>query len=226
MNCKWCKKPLTEAQIYQYLRGKSSGNACGQSCANNYRIYGSPELKEIAQKKVCVVCGKDYSSVSKERVVCSIKCQSVLSSRRMTENNPMQYEWIRKKSSESQRRNKVKPILQGGNGRGATKQQLALYNEISKLDNSFSMEYIQKTGKYREQFKSPTHYKIDIASSFHKLAIEVDGESHNSLKVKECDKRKTEVLSLLGWRVLRLSNSQIDTELANCVQMVMSMIWK
>lgn len=134
-------------------------------------------------------------------------------------------EEYRKKASDRQKEIKHKPIIQGGNGRGATVHQLKLYNELVKTDDSFEMEVIEKTGKeLAKKFKSPYHYKLDIASRIHKICIEVDGASHNTLKVKECDKRKDSLLSLKGWRVLRLSNSQIEKELKSCVQMVLSMI--
>jgi hypothetical protein len=142
----------------------------------------------------------------------------------MKKNNPMFYEEHRLKASERQKEINHKPAIQGGNGRGATVHQLMLYNKISELDSSFSMEYIEKTGHLAKQFKSPRHYKIDIASKYHMIAIEVDGISHNSLKVKECDERKNKLLALKGWKVLRFTNSQIQKELENCVQMVMSMI--
>jgi hypothetical protein len=94
----------------------------------------------------------------------------------------------------------------------------------TKKDSSFSMEYIEKTGVLAKEFKSPRHYKIDIASKYHMIAIEIDGPSHNSLKVKECDNRKNQLLALKGWKVLRFTNSQIQKELQNCVQTVMSTI--
>src|SRR6056297_3449956 len=118
---------------------------------------------------------------------------------------------------------KHKPYIQGGNGRGATIPQLSLYNELIKKDDSFQMEYIEKTGKLRKIYKAPYHYKIDIASPIHKIAIEVDGLSHLALKTKECDERKTKLLNSKGWKVLRLSNKQIQEDLTSCVRMVMSM---
>lgn len=139
-------------------------------------------------------------------------------------DNPMKYPEIRKKASDRQKEINHKPIIQGGNGRGATVHQLNLYNELIKYDNSFEMEIIEKTGILAKEFNSPRHYKLDIASRIHMLCIEIDGSSHNTLKIKECDKRKDNILNLKGWKVLRLSNFQIQKELQNCVQMVMSMI--
>lgn len=226
MNCKWCEKELTKPQVYQYLRGKSKGNSCSSKCSMLLLNYGSLENYNIKHTSNCVVCKKDFiKSVQSNGIVCSIKCQCVLSSQRMKIDNPMFIDKYRKKASDRQKEIKHKPIIQGGNGRGATIYQLNLYNELIKIDNSFEMEVIEKTGReLAKKFKSPYHYKLDIASRIHNLCIEIDGSSHNTLKIKECDKRKTELLNLKGWKVLRLSNSQIDKELMNCVQTVLSMI--
>lgn len=172
----------------------------------------------------CIVCNSIFECTVKNQKTCGLKCAGTLSSKRMTDNNPMKSDSVREKVSMTLKKINHKPKIQGGNGRVATKEQMMLYNEISKLDNSFELEVIEKTKPYTSQFNSPNHYKIDIASRFHKIAIEVDGGSHNSKKIKECDKRKEDLLSLKGWKVLRLSNLMIQKELQSCVLMVMSMI--
>lgn len=224
MNCKWCDKKLTDSQVYSFLIGKLKGNACSRKCSQLIYSYGSKDdMRRILNSK-CVVCESDFQRQPfSDGKVCSISCQGKLSSERMKKNNPMFCEENRLKASRKQKEINHKPKIQGGNGRGATVQQLLLYNELSKIDTSFSMEYIEKTGHLAKQFKSPRHYKIDIASKYHMIAIEVDGVSHNSLKVKECDERKNKLLTLKGWKVLRFTNSQIQKELKSCVQMVMSM---
>jgi very-short-patch-repair endonuclease len=230
MNCKWCDKELTNSQVYSYLRGKSKGNSCSAKCAMLILNYGTIDnyMKPIANPtkyiKNCIVCNNEFISTVKNQKICSLKCSGKVSSVRMKLNNPMFIEEYRLKASNTLKKIKHKPLIQGGNGRAATVQQLKLYNELIKYDNSFEMELIEITGIYAKQFKAPTHYKIDIASRIHKLAIEVDGNSHNSLKVKECDSRKDQFLTFKGWKVLRLLNSQIDNELTNCVQTVLSTI--
>lgn len=229
MNCIFCNKPLTSNQIYEVLRGKTKG-FCSKSCAMNHIYYKSPAFmpdyrnKYILFEKKCKVCKISYKTTSKSQMYCSSKCAGVLSSIRMIENNPMKNIDTRKKVSNTLKEIHHKPIIQGGNGRGATLEQLLLYNELIKIDGSFEMEVIVKTGGLRCEYNAPNHYKLDIASKIHNLSIEIDGRSHNSLKIKECDERKTKLLNLKGWRVLRLSNCQIRNELTNCVQTVLSMI--
>lgn len=225
MNCKWCDKKLSDKQVYEFLRGKSKGNSCSRKCSMNILHWKSKDNYILENTLKCSVCGSDFIKRNNiEGKVCSIKCQSKLSSDRMKASNPMFIEEYRKKASLRLKEINHKPLIQGGNGRPATIEQLSLYNEICKYDSSFQMEYIEKTGVLRHELKSPRHYKIDIASKFHMIAIEIDGHSHNSLKIKECDKRKTKLLSLKGWKVLRFTNSQIKRELESCVQMVLSMI--
>ena len=186
------------------------------------------ESKENFKKEnthTCIVCEEKFvkHSVSKP-LTCSLKCSSFLTSERMKLKNPMKNKETRDKVKHSLIELRHKPIIQGGNGKGATIYQLNLYNELIKYNDSFEMELIEKTNPYTKEFKAPYHYKIDIGSRIYKLAIEIDGNSHNSLKIQECDKRKTQLLNLKGWKVLRLSNLQIQTELNLCVQTVLSMI--
>jgi very-short-patch-repair endonuclease len=140
----------------------------------------------------------------------------------MKEDNPVNKKGVIEKMSASLRRIGHKPYMQGGNGKPATEAQLMMYNALSKYDQSFEMEVIEKTGKLRQQFKSPNHYKIDIASRRLMVAIEVDGYTHSSKKIQECDQRKEQLLVLRGWTVLRFTNFQIQSELQNCVRKVLS----
>lgn len=230
MNCKFCNKELTKAQIYEFIRGKSKGN-CSRICGNLARHYNdiSERPKYTARRRkifgnTCKVCGEYFESTVKYQKMCGLKCSGVIAAERMRENNPMKSQETRQKASDTLKRIGHKPIVLGGNGRGATKFQQILFDQLTAIDDSFELEVIEKTSEYAKQFRAPNHYKIDIASRKNMIAIEVDGFSHNSNKIKECDERKTVLLNLKGWKVLRLSNSQIEKELANCVQMVMSMI--
>lgn len=232
MNCKFCNKKLTDNQVYEYLRGKTKG-FCSKKCGNLAIHYDSinniPEYNDNGHKifeKICIVCNKKFKTSTGKQKTCSCKCAGVISSVRMKINNPMVNESVRRKVSNTLKSMNWKPVKQGGNGRMATVYQLDFYNLLSSFDDSFVLEYIESTKGYRKEYKTPYHYKIDIASKHHKIAIEIDGFSHQSLKIKECDNRKTKVLSLKGWKVLRFTNFQIQNELKNCVQMVLSTISK
>jgi hypothetical protein len=153
-----------------------------------------------------------------------MKCSGVISSKRMKINNPMNDIETRKKVSNTLKDRCHKPPIIGGNGRGLTKWQKILLDELLLIDETFVAEYIIKTKEFNQNKIYPNHYKIDIASEKYKLAIEVDGHTHKSNKIKLCDQKKTHILNLSGWTVLRFWNTQIEMELKDCVQMVMSMI--
>lgn len=226
MNCLWCDKPLSKKQIYEAKRGKSKGNACSLKCSNLIRIYKTPQIKLKLTLNICSVCGIEYHREKwMETKVCSRQCAGKLSSIRMKNNNPMHYKKIRDKVKITHKLKNTKPIVQGGNGRGPTKQENILYSVLQYFHpNIFKINCIVKTSDLQVDFKVPTHYKIDIGSKKLKIAIEIDGVSHNSLKVQECDKRKTKFLNLKKWKVLRFTNYQIDNQLTNCVLKVLSMI--
>lgn len=233
MNCKFCNKPLNNVQVYEYLRGKTKG-FCSRICGS-LSIYYEDAIKKPKyiikngrKRKIfngnCIVCKLEFESTVKNQKTCNVKCAGVLSSKRMIDENPMHKKEIREKVSNTLKIIGHKPLIRGGNGKGNTTEQQLLYNELVKINKSFVCEYVFKTKGLNAKKIYPTHYKIDIASKELMLAIEIDGRSHNSNKVKEWDKKKTNLLTSQGWRVLRLSNLQIQKELKNCVQVVMSMI--
>lgn len=59
------------------------------------------------------------------------------------------------------------------------------------------------------RFQMPVwRYVIDFAWHTHKVAIEVDGESHRRPAQLKKDKQRTEYLESLGWRVFRVQNEK------------------
>ena len=109
------------------------------------------------------------------------------------------------------RRGKTWLGKRGGNG-FLTKPQIALCIELGwPLE---WMEHAVPTAAVKDQFESlPNSYKVDLAHPGVKLAIEVDGASHNTKKWRFLDARKTAVLNALGWRVLRFTNSEVLSDL-------------
>lgn len=224
MKCSWCDKELNHRQKYDYLRGKS-GRTCSRYCGNMVWTYGNKANYKKAITRTCQVCGDlfEVDTWRKDRL-CSTKCAGVLASKRMKKDNPMKDPSIRKKVSKTLKKMKHSPSIRGGNGRPPTRQEKTMYDELCKYDDSFEIECIIKTGELAEEFSAPSHYKIDVGSHRHKIAIEIDGASHNSKKVKECDRRKTLFLHTKGWTLLRFSNLMIDNRLNDCVQVVLSLI--
>ena len=112
-------------------------------------------------------------------------------------------------------------LARGGNGK-VTEPQMRLATALG-----WPMEVAVLTGPVQGQFPSlPNHYKVDVGSVKHKLAVEVDGNSHKTKKWKFLDRRKEAILAALGWRVLRFWNEEVMADLDRCVQMVLSTISK
>lgn len=103
----------------------------------------------------------------------------------------------------------------GGNGNLTPAQ--CLLSETLGLPT----EYVVPTRQVRGQFLSiPNSYKVDIADPQRKIAIEVDGKGHLLPKNRLIDQKKTDVLTALGWCVLRFSNQQIMEDLDQVVAQV------
>lgn len=106
-------------------------------------------------------------------------------------------------------------LSRGGNGK-LTSQQIALHNATSAL-----MEFAIETSAVASKFQSlPNCYKVDLAFPEVKLAIEVDGKTHRLKKWKFLDARKSEVLTALGWSILRFTNEQVDSDLHGCLTLI------
>jgi len=138
----------------------------------------------------------------------------------MKKHNPMARKEIREKVSKKLTGRPMR-LVRGGNGKGPTSGQLYLFLALRKNEKP-KMEFVVSTGKGSRAKGLPTHYKIDVALPEHKIAVEVDGLSHNLLCRKEQDKKKDRFLRGVGWKVLRFTNRQVMEHLEECAQEVMS----
>jgi hypothetical protein len=137
------------------------------------------------------------------------------SSERMKKNNPMSNpETIQKMRKKLIGRTF---LSRGGNGK-ITPQQEHLFN---LLGEGWIMELPILTKEYVGKQKSlPNCYKVDIGNPTLKLLIEIDGKTHMTKKWIYLDKRKTEILTSLGWRILRFWNEEVMTNPMGCLQKV------
>lgn len=127
---------------------------------------------------------------------CSLSCSK-------KHANPMSNNQSRQRMRAKLREIKHRPIRRGGNGRPLSLPQLAL---LHVLGEGWESEVAVPTGGRNNGH--PTHYKIDIANTAEKLAIELDGGSHSSDERREQDARKSAFLIGLGWRVFRVPNDE------------------
>jgi len=178
---------------------------CSKTCAAIDRM-GREEIRQaIYNDKVKAKISKTrkaFSSTEKGQQVI-LDC-----SNRMKSNNPMH---SKKNIQKMMRTKTLNGTLhewkgeRGGNGK-LTESQIRL-----SLALGWPMEVVICTGG-GEGF--PNSYKIDIADSLLKLAIEVDGSSHQSKENMLLDAKKTNKLNELGWKVLRFTNEETMTDLS------------
>lgn len=80
---------------------------------------------------------------------------------------------------------------------------------------------LQTNGYYPVTQVKEGRYRIDIALTTHKIAIECDGKAfHSSLKDKARDRRKDAYLSSKGWKVLRFSGSRIHRDIPGIMERI------
>ncbi len=93
--------------------------------------------------------------------------------------------------------------IRGGNGKGLTKHEQLLVKTLRPgWRHNFAISLGGRIPGY------PTNYKVDFAWPEHRVALEVDGSSHNATGRREQDRKKDEMLALRGWSVLRISNAE------------------
>ena len=211
MYCKICQKPVDLSEMPRTTRShcKSRGYAyCSKECSRIGAISQNIWTEERRKK------ASEHMKEQNKTEVFIKQRQS------MKTNNPMNRPEIREKVSKTLKERGHRPPVRCGNGTGLTEPQKMLMDALTELETI--AEYVVPTKKRQEGY--PTCYKIDIAIPNKMVAIEIDGNSHCSLKRQEQDKKKTDFLSGLGWKVLRFKNKQVTEHLADCVRMVMSTI--
>ena len=186
-NCEYCGK------IFEIGPGQTYKRFCSQTCSSKAR--GTDHLHtEYVRRKRGLQISKWWAKGTPE-----VEARKELL-REMGRNATQEsIEKMRKSLS-------GKTFLSRGGNSKLTKPQM----ELSRILNHAPMEYAIKTAPVKHLFQSlPNCYKVDIAIPEKMIVIEVDGNTHKQKKWKFLDKRKTEVLNNLGWKVLRFWNQDI-----------------
>jgi len=165
--------------------------------------------------KMCAGCGKEFHPWIKRREdgtiasamqesqwekqrYCSVGCAKKHSPTALDAN-------ARDKIKRRLKEIRHKPIQRCGNGCLLPLPQLAL---LHALGDGWEAEVVVKTGAGHLNGIYPNAYKLDIANTKKKIAIEVDGGSHTEIGRQEQDQKKTHFLTGAGWRVYRVSNER------------------
>lgn len=88
-----------------------------------------------------------------------------------------------------------------------TTEELLLHKELKWLK-----KYTKNSDKGKLQYTCQAlkgHYILDFYFPKSKLAVEIDGESHDTVKQKEYDQKRTERLNKFGIKVIRFTNEEV-----------------
>lgn len=191
------------------------------NCAQCKAQFQPPKTKQGA---AIVRSGRGYCSEEcKKKYTRKVSSETMsrtnrkYASARMRSKNPMSKPEIRKKVSSRLREMGWKPPVQGGNGRGMTAHEQLIADRLG-----WSPIVIPT----KERSPYPTNYKVDVGNHKLKIAIEIDGHSHDSIRQRARDAKKQAFLESRGWTVFRFTNAQVETNLNECVRVVLSSILK
>lgn len=191
--CKICGKELKPKQ----------GRFCGRRCSAIWRnaVYGPNKPGEEARKRL--------SNSLKERWNNSdFRNNNHI---RMTTNNPVYKEGVVDKANKTKLLNNNLPNnFKYGNGK------MSKYESIAwKILKDFKFEYNKAitTSSIRLQYPEKhigNNYKPDFVNFNLKVCIEIDGNNHNKQSQKLLDKKKDWCLAQLGYKVIRLTHTEIE----------------
>ncbi len=91
-----------------------------------------------------------------------------------------------------------------------TPQEVLLWAKLRKTQLGFKFKRQHSVGPYILDFYCPDK----------KLAIELDGSQH--LQNKEYDRERTDYLSVLGIKIIRFWNNEINTNIDGVLQKIIS----
>jgi len=132
----------------------------------------------------------------------NMEYRAYLSNRMKGNRNPAKSEQVRKKLIESWKGPQTRiPYGRGvgGKGRASTTSENEAVAALTSL--GFLSEYKILTGAKKGQGLA-TWYSLDLAHPEKKIALEIDGSSHQGRQ--EIDRRKNEFLISRGWVVVRI----------------------
>jgi Protein of unknown function (DUF559) len=202
-------------------RAEARRATCSDRC--RFALMGA-SITKPPRKTTCPGCEQPFETKTKSKTFCSNGCASRFHMRNPEHRKKLEYSWQNKtdvqRAVASQRFHVLNqdPLikakhaahsermrgsgfagLRGGNGT-LTKQQ-----EMLATVTGYVTEYPVPTGN-----PSWKYAVVDLAKPERKLAIEVDGRSHQTRQQRSRDKIKERILRELGWTLLRIRNDEVD----------------
>lgn len=220
--CAKCGKEFTQR------RGELAGKYCSRLCSDSADKGASRRLPRI--EKVCPHCGKTFLTLPYNETTC---CSRLCAARHKAKtqvgaNHPLYKPKVAMACEVCGKVRQVKPSLvsrfrscsQRCNAYLAQKS----YPRISTIEVAMLAALKDKGYAPEGQF-SVVPFWIDIAFPSVKLAIECDGDYwHGNKRQQSKDRQKDHYLRRRGWHVLRLTETEIKTNIDECVAKVASFL--
>ncbi len=80
--------------------------------------------------------------------------------------------------------------------------------------------------KFRRQHPINKSYVVDFYCAEKRSTVEVDGGIHKTKEVREKDKQKEEFLQKWGYRILRIKNEEIFSDIDSVLQKIIDFLEK
>lgn len=202
-------------------KNKPQAKFCSLQCSR--KAFRNLDRTVAQLTKVCPTCQKTFQTKPGYRIVhCSVKCGQKSkpkcreASERMKVRNPMFIPGVAEMVSQKSKGIDKLKKFRGGNGRGPSKAEAMLAKA-----GGFKLNHIIPTGhKIRDGSGYPSHYKPDLVWLSQKVVVEVDGHSHDAKSRQQQDRRKEQFLRSLGWKVFRVSNEEVFSDVESVLEKI------
>lgn len=185
--CEWCEEEFETKR----------SRFCSKSCSAKWRVAAGKQAPWTPERRARVSEAVKAWHAKNPHVAEHARD-------RMLVKNPMREETTRRKMSSTLKRIGYGPKVRGGNGKGPTVAEVRVLDLFPRAE----WNLVIRT-KGAEGDNLPNHYKVDVAFPKEKLAVEIDGASHNALQRQDQDRKKETALRSLGWTVLRFTNQEV-----------------
>lgn len=182
-------------------------------------------------KKICQVCGKEYEIIpswANDSKYCSRACHHEAMTQVTGKDHPLWKpkviklcEWCSKefeiKPSEATRRHFCSRQCMGA-------YSASRYPRVTRIERAIESLLLELALSFYAQ-KAMGPFVCDFVLKGHRLAIECDGDYWHSLsKIKERDTRKDHWLQTHGYKILRLTETEIHDDIEGCETKILSAI--
>jgi len=224
-HCDYCGKELNKYNVNFYnYKNKSNNFCCSKGCALKLQHklgIRDDVITEQVKNKISSKLKINYNNP---------ETGNYKRKQEMIYNNPMKNQEYRNKMTNTIRKmakdGKLNNNFKYGNGK-ISKAESIIYSELIALGFEYNKGINTKSFKdVFPNYKIPFVYKADFINKNLKIAIEIDGKSHNYKKVKESDNKKQLVFDFNNYIVLRFTNDDVINNKLNVLKEINECIQK